>query len=285
MKTKFLLLSSVISIFLVSGICAASDFDGFGNGSKTWSQRRSSKSPEKKVEKRKNYSCTGSVAKAIGLYNQKKYAAMEPILTDAKTQCGGSIIMDTVLYYLGLSYIKTKRYVEAKSELERMVQDYPYSPFFDDAKFRIGQAVYLQSNPSSKDQTETNDAIRIFRDILETNPNTKMADSIKYYLNEAQEKIAQKEFENSKFYEKLKENESAIIYYRSFINDYPESRYKDQALLNMANLLIKLDRKSEAREALDELVGTGKDHDLVKKAGILLHEFGADSSTGDSNPE
>lgn len=261
------------------------DENGFGNGSKSWSQHRLSSAPQKKVVKRQHYSCTESVAKAIRLYNQKKYSAMEPILTDAKTQCGGSTIMDTVLYYLGLSYIKTKRYVEAKSELDRMTQDYPYSPFFDDAKFRVGQAAYFQSNPSSKDQTETNDAIRIFRDILDANPNNKMADSIRYYLNEAQEKIAFKEFENSKFYEKLKENDAAIVYYKSFINDYPESRYKDQALFNMANLLIKLDRKSEAKEALDELVGTGKDNDLVKKAGILLHQYGADTATGVSNPE
>jgi TolA-binding protein len=59
------------------------------------------------------------------------------------------------------------------------------------------------------------------------------------------------------------------MYYKSFVNEYPGSRLTDQACLNLAELLLKLDRKSEAQEVLDRLLESSKDKDVINKAKAL----------------
>ena len=74
-----------------------------------------------------------------------------------------------------------------------------------------------------------------------------MADSASKYLNEAVE--AGSEGDNA-FYVKIHEPEAAVVYYKSFINEYPGSRLTDQAYLNLAELLFKLDEKVKRRKCL-----------------------------------
>jgi outer membrane protein assembly factor BamD len=223
----------------------------------------------KKLEKMK-LDCTERVAKSIKAYTAKKYSLSLTYFEDARTQCSGSEIMDTVLYYLGMTNLKTKKYLEARTEFQRLVQDYPGSVFFDEAKFRICHAVYKQSHPESRDQTETREAIRLLDNYLESYPKSAYADSAVFYRNEAFEKLARKEFNNANFYVKVNEPEAAVVYFRTFLGEYPDSRLVDQARYNLMVLLRKLDRDSEAREVYDEFVARSKNKQLLKDAKALF---------------
>ncbi len=222
-----------------------------------------------KLEK-KRIDCTDRVTKALELYKNKKYSSVLVRLEDARTQCNGSPIMDTVLFYLGMANVKTKKYVEARTEFQRLAQDYPGSPFFDEAKFRIGYSVFMQSSPYNRDQQETREAIRLLDDYIETYPQSSFVDSAGYYRTEAYEKLATKEFKNAQFYEKVNEPDAAIVYYRTFIGQYSDSKLVDQARYNAIELLVKLDRDTEAGELLEELLLKGKDKNLKKQAKQLL---------------
>jgi outer membrane assembly lipoprotein YfiO len=219
--------------------------------------------------KSKQYDCSMKMSDALELYKKQKYSRVKTLLEDVKIQCSGSPVIDSVLYYLGMSDMHMKAYVDARTEFEALAQDFPNSPFYEEAQFRIGLSVYRQSHTSSRDQTETKEAIRLLRDFLETYPDGNMADSASKYLNDAVEKLAQKEFDNARFYEKIHEPEAAVMYYKSFVNEYPGSRLTDQACLNLAELLLKLDRKSEAQEVLDRLLESSKDKDVINKAKAL----------------
>ena len=229
----------------------------------------SSCSSSKKLEKMQ-LDCTERVTKALKLYKAKKYSSVLVRLEDARMQCGGSQIMDTVLFYLGMANVKTKKYVEARTEFQRLVQDFPGSPFFDEAKFRIGYAVFMQSSPYNRDQRETREAIRLFDDYVETFPNSSFADSAVFYRKEAYEKLATKEFKNAQFYEKVNEPDAAVVYYRTFMGQFPDSKLIDQARYNAIALLVKLDREAEAKELLAELLDKGSSKALKKEAKALL---------------
>lgn len=231
----------------------------------------------KKFDKMK-IDCTKRVTKALKLFEAKKYSSVLVRLEDARMQCNGSLIMDTVLFYLGMANLRTKKYVEARTEFQRLVQDFPGSPFFDEAKFRIGYAVYKQSSPYNRDQQETREAIRLFDDYLETYPNSSFADSVVFYRKEAYEKLAIKEFKNAQFYEKVNEPDAAVVYYRTFIGLFPDSKLVDQVRYNAIVLLVKLDRRAEARELLAELLAKGSSKTIKKQAKALL-------SSGTSNTD
>lgn len=214
--------------------------------------------------------CSQRVSKGLQSYNARKYSMAITRFEDARIQCSGSPIMDTVLFYLGMANVKSKKYIEARTEFQRLVQDFPGSPFFDEAKFRIGYAVFKQSSPTNRDQKETKEAIRLFDDFLEMYPKSPFADSVAFYRTEAYEKLAEKEFKNAQFYEKINEPEAAVIYYRAFIEKFMDSKQADQARFNAFSLLIKLDRFSEAEDMYHELLEKGKNKQLQKEAKTLF---------------
>ena len=216
-----------------------------------------------------NYDCNKKLTQAVEDYNLKKYSKVKTTLEDVKIQCNGSPIMDSVHYYLGISYLKMKMYVESRSELERVVSDFPDSPLFYEAKFRAAMTVYLQAQPANRDQKETGEAVQLFKDILESYPTCPVADSVSHYLNLAINKLAEKELNNARYYVKMSEYESAVVYYQLFITQYPDSKFVDEAKMATAEVLIKLERTSEAKDLLADLVGTGKNSDVVGKAKDL----------------
>lgn len=221
------------------------------------------------AKKRIQYDCSVKIPQAVAAYNLKKYSKVKTILEDAKIQCNGNPNMDTVYYYLGMSYLKTKQYLEARSEFERITSDYPDSPLFFEAKFRAAHTVFLSSKSFERDQKETLESIEMFKEILETYPENPVKDSVEYYLQRAVDKIETKELTNARFYIKMSEYESAIIYYKSFIENHPESKHVDESKLTIAELYLKLDRKSDADEVLTELLETGKVPAVLEKAKVL----------------
>ncbi len=230
---------------------------------------------EKKVE-----DCAERISRGIELYHGKRYGMALARLEDARTQCSGSPSMDTVLFYLGMTNVKQKKFIEARTEFQRLVQDFPGSPFFDEAKFRIGYVVFQQSHPLNRDQKETREALRLLEDYVESYPSSSMIDSARFYRNEAYEKLALKEFKNAQFYEKIDEPEAAVVYYRAFLNQFPESKLVDQARFTATEILLRLDRNAEAEELRDELIERGKNKELQKKVKTLFPQKSKGAKTG-----
>lgn len=219
---------------------------------------------------RHRYECTERLAKAVKKYDAGKYSSAKTILDDVKLQCAGNRVMDTAQYYLAMTLVRMKMYLDAKFEFTRLVQDFPRSPFFEEAQFRMGYCVYKSSLPVERDQGETVEAQKYFREFLENYPSSRFADSAQKYLKMAVSKLAEKEFASAKFYQRIGEKEAAVVYYKSFITEYPASPFTAQARLNMGQMLIELGRKAEAREVLDEVVAQEKTGDIAKKAQELL---------------
>jgi len=217
----------------------------------------------------KKYDCSEKVNKAIERYEKGRYSEVKTILDEVHYNCTGHRVIDTALYYLGMSYLKAKQGIEAQNEFERLLQSFPNSPFADEVRFRIGQSIYLQSTPYNRDQSETRQAIRSFGDYLSLYPNSPFADSVSHYLEKCHDKLAHREFDIARFYHKIEEFDAAIIYYRSTIQEYPESRYIPEAKVFLAGALIATNRTSEAREVLDDLLSGGYTDEIARRSRLL----------------
>lgn len=222
-----------------------------------------------KIKSRK-YECSSRVAEAITKINAGKPGAAKIILEDVKLQCAGHEVMDTAEYWLGVALLRLKLYADAKLEFSRLTQDFPNSPFFDESQYSIGLCVFKTSRPVDRDQAETKDAVKLLRDFIENYSSSVFADSARKYLAQAVDKLAEKDFNSARFYQKIGEKEAAVVCYKSFVNDYAGSAFAAQAQLNLAQVLIELGRKGEAKEVLDGLVAKEDNGDYVKKARELL---------------
>jgi len=226
-----------------------------------------------KGRKSKLFDCSEAISKSVSFYNEGKYSKVKTTLENAKIQCGGSPLMDSILYYLGMADLKSKNYIEARTSFELLAQDYHQSPFHKESQFRIGHAVYLQSQPSGRDQQETNEAISLLRDFLDDNPEGPFTDSARNYLDLCFEKLAKKDFDAANFYIKIDEFESAVICFKTFLQEHPQSKYVDQARYTAAELLFKLKRNNESKEMLDALIQNSSDQVMISKAHGLLKQI------------
>ncbi len=218
---------------------------------------------------KKLFDCTGKIQKAIDKYNKKKYLDCQDLLTEVLAQCPGHSAYDTALYYQGKSMLATKKFEEAKTEFDRLVTTFPTSAFYEEALFRIGQCMYLASYGPDLDQAQTKDAESRLKDFMELYSKGQYADSAAVILTLAEDKLAEKELNSAKFYEKIDQWEAAIVYYRLLMQDFPQSKFIPEAMVNTAEDLIKANRTSEAAAILNDIASRTNDDVLLKKANAL----------------
>ncbi|MCF6285278.1 MAG: outer membrane protein assembly factor BamD [Candidatus Hydrogenedentes bacterium] len=126
-------------------------------------------------------------------------------------------------YQVGLCRYTTKHYLEAAFDYRRVIEDYPGSDWVDEASFGLAECYYDMSLPPEYDQTPsqlTIDAINSFGDRY---PDDERLAGLREKQREMQERIAQQQLVNARFYEKRRKFAAAKIYYELLIEKYPDS--------------------------------------------------------------
>jgi outer membrane protein assembly factor BamD len=222
-----------------------------------------------KVKAKHLYDCSDKLLEGIEKYEKKRFSSAQFLFSEIISKCPGHSANDTTLYYLGKSWLAMKKPDEAKLEFEHLVQTFPSSAFSDEARYLLGLSSYLASSPWYLDQTSTKDAQRILKAFIESNPQSLFADSARLYIAKCNDKLAEKEFQAARFYEKTQHYDAANVYFKYIVDEFPESPFVAQAKLSIAQDLIMLSRNSEAVVVLDELMQESKDESIIKKAGML----------------
>jgi outer membrane protein assembly factor BamD len=220
----------------------------------------------KPAKPKKLYDCDGKFRKAVEKYSKKKYYDVNNILTDLLLQCPGHNAYDSMLYYQAKSLLALKKYEEAKTEFDRIIQTYPSSAFYEESYYLLGYSMFLSSSPIELDQAGTREAQSRLKDFIELFPKSMFADSARLYSAKADDKFAEKEYQNARFYEKIEQYEAAIVYYRVVVNEFPQSKLVPLALLGTAEDLVKTNRTGEAAAVIDDLLRQTTDEAIIKKA-------------------
>ncbi len=220
-------------------------------------------------KRKKRFDCNQNFNKALTHYKDKHYNRTKTILNEAKLHCSGHPTIDSALYYLGMSCLKTKQPSEARMEFEVLIQDYPKSPFFIEAHYLIGVCSFKESRIYERDQAETKDAVREFNNFIDQFPQSHLVDSARYYINICKEKLARKDVESARFYEKIDQFNAAIVYYKIIIEQYPDIAYIPECRLALANNLVKVNRQNEAIEIIEKLLKSKVNPEIKKKAKLL----------------
>jgi len=137
---------------------------------------------------------------------------------------------DKALYHLGLNYKAMLKYKEAKETFEKLLEKHPESELVDEARFQIGLCAAEASVGASYDQSKTEESIEEFEDFIEDHPQAEKTDEAKQLVDELKEKKAESIFTAAKFYERIKKYESAAVYYRQLLGEYPNSSLAPKAL-------------------------------------------------------
>ena len=132
-------------------------------------------------------------------------------------------------YKLGLSHLALHDYEQAVSAFEQVVSRYPYSPLVDDARFQIAQASLKGTFRADYDQSPTDLAIRELEAFLREYPESDLSKDAAARLRELTERRAQHEYQVAQFYERRKHPASALLYYTSIVEHFPQTAWAPQA--------------------------------------------------------
>ena len=140
---------------------------------------------------------------------------------------------ENVSWHYAQALFKTKDYTTAGYQFKNFVKLFPYSNHAEEALFQSAYCKYIESPSYSLDQTLTKEAISDFETYLEKYPSSYHTTEINGYLDEMRAKLMKKEYEIAFGYYKIAAYHAAYVSFGNFINEYPESPRKEDAMFYM----------------------------------------------------
>lgn len=126
-------------------------------------------------------------------------------------------------YQVGLCRYTNENYLEAAFDYRRVIEDYPGSDWVDEASYGLAMCYYDMSLPPDYDQTPSQLAIDAINSFESRYPGDERVAELREKQTEMQERIAQQQLLNARFYEKRRRFASAKIYYEALVEKYPDS--------------------------------------------------------------
>ncbi|MDR9387780.1 MAG: outer membrane protein assembly factor BamD [Balneolaceae bacterium] len=234
--------------------------------------------------------------KALALYEDEKWDEAAGAFSSVLTLGRGSNVAQEAQFYLAEANFKNKRYLVAASEYERFTLLYPDSPKREMADLNIARCYYELSPRFKLDQTYTRQAIENFNIFLSRYPNSEHREEVIASIEDMREKLAQKIYSAADFYRRTQRYEAAVLTYGEVIDQYPETAWAEQSLVEQMESYILYadnsvaDRQQERyREALEvydtylQLFPRGESRteieDLFDEAEAALASLSNDSPT------
>lgn len=178
---------------------------------------------------------------------------------------------DTLLprahYYLGQAYANRGDYLLSAQSFNRLAESFPDDTLADDALFAAGQSYgnlwkNPQLDPTYGDLSQTQ-----FRLLVSLYPESPLRDKADKALLAIDEKKASKDYETGQHYVRRRAFDSALIYYKDVVRNFPATQKSRDAMLRMVEVYNRpeMNYKEEAKEMCTALEGAYPgDKDVAK---------------------
>jgi len=163
-------------------------------------------------------------------YEEEEYYKASVLYDQVLPIIKGTIDGEKASFFRAKSYYQPRQYILSSSYFEEFVLVYSRSEYALEAAYLQAHSLYLQSPDYNLDQTSTVEAIDAFQIFLNRNPYSEYAPKATAMIDELQQKLEKKNFENAKHYYKLGRWEAARVAFETFEDEFPDSKYNEQVL-------------------------------------------------------
>ena len=214
--------------------------------------------------------------KAMGYFDRGKYPRAKDefdyiIMTDP-----GSKIANESQYYMAEALFQMEEYSDASISFDRYVRFSPNYTKIEKSRYRICECAILSSNAYQREQSQTHRALEQLQMFIEDFPESDLIRDAEIGILELRIKLAQKDFEVGRMYLKLEEYESALIYFRSVLNNYYDTSFADDARIGIIFTHIL----NENRQGANSYFKTEKDRFLSQSKYEEAETLLIDTQTG-----
>ncbi|SNT37650.1 Beta-barrel assembly machine subunit BamD [Ekhidna lutea] len=165
---------------------------------------------------------------ALAYYEEEDYHRSIMLLEDILPIIRGTEEAELGNFYLAYSYFHQKQYILSAHHFSEFVKIYGRSEYVMEASYMNAYSLYLQSPDYQLDQTVTYEAIAAMQNFINRYPTSDYASDADRIIDDMQQKLEKKAYEQCKLYYKLRRYKSALVVYQNFANDFPDSHYNEE---------------------------------------------------------
>ncbi len=202
---------------------------------------------------------------AIKLYEQEDYEDAVNEFQALILQYPGSTINDDSQFYLAMTRFKRDEFILGAYEFSKLIRNMPASEYVSQAQFMLAECYYELSPNVNLDQAYSKKAIEEYQAFIDFFPLNEKVLEAEQKIKELNNKLAKKEYDAARIYEKLQYQNAAMKYYDSVMEIYHDTEYAPLALYNKIFILDKRKMTDKALEESNKFLDKYPDHPNFKE--------------------
>ena len=189
----------------------------------------------------------------LAFFEEEKYVKSSQQFNIIVERASHTDLGDDALFFLAESYFLNEDYDLALIEFEKLVSRMGFSPYIEKSRWRIYETLMLLSPNFYHDQDSSLKAITQIQEFLDDFPNSEYSKDADKLINELRTRLAEKNMETGKLYIKLKAYDSAMTSYEVVVNEYYDTKFFNDANMEIIRCLVLLNKSDEAKQFLEDL--------------------------------
>lgn len=177
-------------------------------------------------------------------------AAFEKLTLDLPAR---DTLLPRVYFYLGQAHEKKDEHLLAAQSFSRLTEAFPDDSLADDALFESGESYRKLWRKPVLDAQYGQTALATYRTLLSLYPNSPLRERANAAITRLEEMFAIKDYDSGMFYLRRKAFDSAIIYFRDVVKNYPNARHSRAAQLRLVDAYRAIRYKEDATEVCNTL--------------------------------
>jgi outer membrane assembly lipoprotein YfiO len=154
-------------------------------------------------------------------------------------------------FYLGETLYAQGRHLEAAREFRKASDETPNDPIAPEALLRLGDVYSDLWRRPELDPSYGQTALATYQELLNRYPGGNAAKRAQLRMAELNERFAYKTYKAAMFYFRLKAYDSAILYLKDLIANYPKAAVAPDALIKLVQAYRRLGYGEDVQETCD----------------------------------
>ena len=168
------------------------------------------------------------------MFSLSKYNNAAQLFESLSLLTSGTERDDTVQYYWGLSNYRFKDYYTAETNFARFLENYPGSPFAEEAQFQRIDCLYRSTLRYELDPTPTHAAITAIAEYIRERPDNPHMENCKTMLRDLSGRLDRKAYEAAKLYYKMEDYKASRVAFRNVLKEDADNIYREDILYYIA---------------------------------------------------
>lgn len=166
---------------------------------------------------------------ANSLYEQKQFGRSVPLYEQVYQRMPKTGEGEVSYYRIGKAYFEEENYIMASYYLTTFSERYPTSEKCEETAFLATICAVRNSPNYTLDQNETELALNDLQMFINQYPYSDKIDTCNIIMDNLRFKLEKKQFEAVKLYSKMENYKSASVSAETFLIDFPQTRFKEEA--------------------------------------------------------